>query len=320
MRSLRPIFIAFILSLSFQIPGIAVDTIDRILVIVNDEIITESDLNQVLVPIIARLRATTTVDTELQAKIEEARSYFLKQMVEDRLVVSAANDTAIEVEQSEVDEMMADMRKKFPTQEVFENVLREQGISFKELRERFRNDILKRRMIDYKVRSRVSVSPGDVLDYYTAHEGDFKGAREARVRQILIRTGSTRSAAEARDMAVSLVEKLSEGADMAELAREYSEGVEAQAGGAMGWIKEGQFMERIDRPIFKLQIGEHTQPIKTQLGYHIFNVEDAEEAKPLSFDDVRNDIHKNLYRMETEVLLREWLQELHENAYVAYQG
>jgi len=294
-------------------------TVDRILVIVNDEIITESDLATVLQPVVTRLRASMG-GRDLYEKVEEARIYYLRQLVDDRLIISAAKLMDIEIEESEVDEMMSDMRKKFPNQEAFEALLREQGLSVRRLRERFRDDILKRKAIDFKVRSRVAVSPGEIKKYYTDHEEEFRGSPELKIRQILIRTGVTRSEETAEATAEFIAKKLDEGADIAALAREYSEGVEAADGGDMGWIKQGQFMERIDDVLMGLEPGKHSGPIKTQLGFHIFKIEDKTNTEPIQFEDVRGKIANRLYGERTKELLTEWLDELRKDAYIEHKG
>ena len=85
------------------------------------------------------------------------------------------------------------MREKFPSDDVYDRVMKEQGISQKKLRDRFRDDIMKRKMIDFKVRSRVTLSPGEIKAYYDAHPDEFKGVPEVHARQILVRSGAARS-------------------------------------------------------------------------------------------------------------------------------
>ena len=155
----RPVILilaAFLLAAG--LPVAQAVTVDRIMVVVNDEIITESDLESILRPVTTRLRATVS-GTLLQEKIEEARLYFLRQLVDDRLIISEAKRMDIKVDETEIDEMMADMRKRFSNPETFENALKDQGITVRRLRDRFKNDILKRKAIDFKVRGRISVSP-----------------------------------------------------------------------------------------------------------------------------------------------------------------
>lgn len=294
-------------------------TIDKILVVVNDEIITDSDLEAVVAPVITRMRSTLT-GQELDRKIQEAREFYLNKMIEDLLLTSAARELKFEVEETEIDEMINDVRKRFPSQQAYEQVLRDQGMSFKKLRDRFRNELLKQKAIDFKVRSRINVSPGEIKAYYDAHPGEFQGTQELQVRQILIRTGDSRSDEAAQEIAQSLVKRIELGDDMETLATQFSEDSQAEKGGSLGWVKKGQFMERLDREIFKLKKGEVSQPIKSSLGYHVFKIEDVKDAVTQSFEEVQAKIQKQLYDGKTEILLKEWLEELKLKSYVSYQG
>ena len=292
-------------------------TLDRILVVVNDEIITEQDLRAAAEPLIAQYRATLT-GAALEEKVIEIRQKVLDGLIDDRLVSSQAKKEKIQVDEKEVDEMMADVRKKFPSQEVFETVLRQQGVSVAKLRERFRDQILGRRTIDLKVRSEITISPGEVRDYYDTHPDEFRAPEKARVRQILVRVGEGhRPSEEAEALVRSILDEVQKGRSMEDLARRYSEAAEGPDGGDLGWVEKGQFVEHIDQEIFGLQINQVTAPIQTQLGYHLFRLEARKPPEIRSFDQVRPRIESVLYRKKTAERLTLWLKELRTNAYIA---
>lgn len=298
------------------------DTLDRILVVVNDEIITSSDLNQALYPLITRLRATMT-GPELDAKIAETRKNIIKDMISDRLIISAARAVdarfKITAEESEIDEMMTDMREKFPSEEVFDKVMKEQGMSQKKLRERFREDIMKRKMVDFKVKSRVTLSPGEIRNFYDSNPDDFSGVPEVRARQILVRAGTTRSEEIAQSTMQTIVDQLAAGADFAELARTYSESSDAAEGGDMGWLRQGRFMARIDKAIFGLEPGRVSEPIQTQLGLHLFKVEEKRVSAARTYEESIARIETYLYKKKVADELQLWLQELRDKAFISVQ-
>lgn len=298
------------------------DTLDRILVVVNDEIITSSDLNQVLYPLITRLRATAS-GPELEAKILETRRNILKDMISDRLIISAARAVdpkfKITAEESEIDEMVRDMRAKFPSEEVFDKVMKEQGMSQKKLRDRFREDIMKRKMVDFKVKSRVTLSPGEIKEFYDAHPEDFQGVPEVRARQILVRAGTTRSEEVAAGTMRSIVEQLAQGADFPELARTYSEASDAAEGGDMGWVRQGRFMARIDKAIFGLKPGEVSEPVQTQLGLHLFKAEETRVSPGRTYEEAIPRIENFLYKKKVADELQIWLRELRDKAFISVQ-
>ncbi len=295
-------------------------TLDEIIVVVNDEIITEQDLRGAVEPIVAQYRATLS-GAQLDEKIAVVRQNLLETLIDDRLIRSEAKKEKVTIDEKEVDEMMTDVRKKFPTQEVFEAVLREQGLSIAKVRERFKDQILSRRMVDMKVRSEISLSPGEVKSYFDAHLQDFRAPQKVRVRQILIRTGEGhRTAEEAEALAASILSEVQGGASMEELARRYSEASEGPDGGDLGWVEKGQFADQIDSQIFTLKEGQTTPPIRTQLGYHLFKVEAMKESETRSFEQVRPKIESILYRKKTSDKLSAWLQDLRKNAYISRKG
>ena len=76
----------------------------------------------------------------------------------------------------------------------------------------------------------------------------------------------------------------------------------------------------LDRSGVLAHIQSKNRAVKTQLGYHIFKVEETREPRPLSFDEVRNRIESYIYRTKVNTKLGAWLDELRDNAYIAYQG
>ena len=94
------------------------EVVERILVVVNDEIITEQDLEFVMAPVVAQYRTAYTGQA-LQEKIKEARAEFLDKVIEDKLILSEAKRRQVIVKDAEVDEMMAEVRNKFPSKELF---------------------------------------------------------------------------------------------------------------------------------------------------------------------------------------------------------
>lgn len=298
----------------------AAQTLDRILVVVNDEIITDSDLNQVLYPLITRLRATAT-GADLDAKIQETRKSILKDMISDRLILSAAKALdpryKIVAEAAEIDTMVTEMREKFPSEEVFDKVMKEQGMSRKKLRDRFAEDIMKRKMVDFKVKSRVTLSPGEIKEFYDTHPGEFEGVPEVRARQILVRAGTTRSEELAKSTMQSIVDQLQQGADFAELAKTYSESSDAAAGGEMDWTRKGRFMARIDNAIFKLEPGQTSDPIQTQLGLHLFKVDEKRVSDGLTYQEAIPRIENYLYKKKVADELKIWLDEMRGKAFIS---
>lgn len=293
----------------------AVEVVERILAVVNDELITEQDLQSMMAPVVAQYRTRFTGE-ELDARLREMRRQYLNKAIEDRLILSEAKRLQVVVNDDEVDAEMASVRNKFPNREVFLQSLEEQGLSEKKLWNRFKDQLMVEKLINFEVKSRITVSPGEVTAFYNSNPDKFEQGERVKLQTILIRV-SSRTDEEAKAFAEDLFAQIQGGKSFEELAKTYSEGAEAKEGGEMGWRERGQFVGEIDEKVFALQPGEVTTPIKSTLGYHIFKVTQKEQmsAKPLA--EVRDKILDYLFSQKLRQRLEAWLENLRKNAYIS---
>ena len=309
------LFASLALSCVLTRPLLTADVVERILAVVNDEIITEQDLNVVMAPIVSQYKTIYT-GQELEDKIKHGREDFLNKLIEEKLVLSEAKKMQVIVPDAEVDDMLTEVRNKFPSREVFLRAIDDQGLTEKKLWNRFHDQLMTQKFVAYEVKSKISVSPGDVSEYYKSHPDEFSQGDRVRLRQILVREGA-RSAEEAKAFAESLIAKIDQGGSFEELAKNYSQGSEAKDGGDMGWVEKGQLLGEIDSKVFALSEGQHTSIIKSSLGYHIFQVTERQRSalKPLA--DVHGSIQDTIFKEKLSQRLDAWITTLKKNAYIS---
>ncbi len=295
--------------------ALASEVLERILAVVNDELITEQDLETTMAPVAAQIRMTAT-GQEYDEKMKEARRQFLNRVIEDKLILSEAKRKQVIVKDPEVDEMMAEVRNKFPNREVFLKSIEGQGYTEKKRWDRFHDQVMMQKLVAYEVRSKISVSPGEVNEYYKVHAQDFTQGDRVKLQHILIRVG-TRSEEEASNLARSLYDQIKAGASFTEIAKASSEGAEAKDGGDMGWVEKGQLMGEIDEKIFALNEGEVTAPIPTALGYHIFKITERQRVSVKPLSEVRAQVQELIFKEKMKDRLDAWLENLKKNAYIS---
>jgi len=305
----------FVLAFASAAAVPAAEVVERIIAVVNDEIVTEQDLQVSMGPVIAQYR-TVYAGKEFDQKLQEARKEFLGKVIEDKLILSEAKRLLVIVKDEEVDEMLNEVRNKFPNRETFLRAIEEQGLTEKKLWNRFRDQLMTQKLVAYEVKSKVSVSPGEVSEYYKANQALFVQGDRARLEHILIRT-ATRGEEESKLLADKIATELAEGKPFDELARTYSEGAEAKEGGQMGWMEKGQLMGEIDEKVFALAEGGVTPPIKSSLGYHIFRVAERQKTSVKPLSDVRQEINDKLFRKKLDERLGAWIADLKKGAYVS---
>ncbi len=291
------------------------EVVERIVAVVNDEIITEQDLQVVMAPVAAQLRTRFT-GPELDGRLSEMRRDFLNRVIEDKLVLSEAKRRQVIVKDDEVDEMITEVRNKFPSKEIFLQSLEEQGLTERKLWNRFRDQIMTQKFVSYEVKSKVAVSPGEISEYYKNHASEFDQGDRVKLLHILVRIG-TRSEEEARTFSESLIQKINTGESFEELAKSYSEGAEAKEGGQMGWIQRGQLMGEIDEKVFALNSNQVAAPIQSSLGFHIFKVLEYQKSSIQPLSEVRDSIFESIFKRKLRMRLESWIENLRKHAYIS---
>ncbi len=294
------------------------EVIDRIVAVVNSEVITQGEIDRILEPIYEQYRSLYYGD-ELITKLEAARTKVLDQLIEDRLILSEAKKLNVEIEDAAVEARVDETAKRFSSREMFEKALAQQNISIKDLRARYKEQMMVRSLIDHKIGSKITVSPPEIANYYNKHINEFVQPEQIKLSNILIRPKKNMDWDQAERLANEIESRLREGGAFAGLAMEYSEGPNASEGGSVGYVKKGDLLPDIEAVVFDLKEGEVSGTIKTSLGYHIFKVDERRERKTLELSEVRHDVEEAVFREKIRGRIKDWVDVLKKNAYIAYK-
>lgn len=307
-------FILCLLPCSLCYPG----TLDKVIVVVNGETITQSELDAA-VALMAQRLSKEYQGEELEAKLEESRKEILSRMIDERLILSEAKKKGLKVKNSEIDEKLKEVRSQFESEDKFNEVLKEENLSLNELKQRYSDQIMVSGLIEAEVKQKSVVSPSEVLEYYNAHKEEFKEPEQIRLKNILIRPDASLSDEDARALAEKLLGFLKAGEKFEEVALKYSKGPNADQGGDLGLVPRGQMMNDIEDVIFNLDTGSVSEVIKTKLGYHIFKVEEKRPERIREFAEVQDQIEKRLGYEKGKKIYTQWIEGLKKNAYISYR-
>jgi peptidyl-prolyl cis-trans isomerase D len=138
------------------------------------------------------------------------------------------------------------------------------------------------------------VTDADLLAYYNAHKDAYQVKDQVKVRHILIAVpqgADAKTDAAAKAKAQDILKQLKAGGDFAKLAAANSDdpGSKTQ-GGELGWLDPGKTVPEFDKVAFSLKVGQTSDLVKTQFGYHILQVEDKKTAHLRPFDEVKPEI------------------------------
>ena len=318
---IKRILFVFSVSMLFMIYAprhVRGEVVDKVAIVVNDDIITDREIERQLLPIYEKYKMMYS-GTKLVEKLEEAKQKVAQQMIEDRLLYSEAKKQNIEVDEKEIDVKVQDIIKGMGSKETFERALLEQQLTIKDLKERYRQQFMIRKAVDRKVGAGVMVTPVEIENYYNKNLKEFQQPERIKLKNILISIKKFPDPKKALDLANDISKRLREGCDFDGLAKMYSDGPGASEGGLMGYIKRGDLLPEIEKAVFDLKPGEVTGIVQTSLGYHIFKVEEKEAPKTLSLPEVRREVEASVYKSKADAKIKGWLEGLKKNAYIAFK-
>lgn len=253
---------------------------------------------------------------ELPAVLKQTttRADVLNQMVEEELVNQQAESYGITVDDEEVianlNQMLVQNRL---TLEQFEQSLQEQGVKFDEFVEIYRQRLLVSKLFNATILSNVDVSVEEARQYYEDNEESFQQEEQVEARHILVNDSET---------ADEILEMIEQGEEFGALAMEYSEGPSSVDGGYLGYFGKGTMVAEFEQAAFDLAVGEVSEPVKTDFGWHIIKVTDKKEAGLADFEEVKDQIIENLEftrARDTFILYMEGLKQ-GQGVKILYEG
>lgn len=150
--------------------------------------------------------------------------------------------------------------------------------------------------------------------------GQKKVIQQHKVRHILIRPSEAVPDAQAEARIRDLYQQLNEGADFAELAREYSDDpVSGSDGGNLGWVSQGQMVPAFEQAMLEADLAELRGPFRSQFGWHILQVQERRQ-KDISGDVKKAEARQAIYRRKFEAELQNWLLEIRDEAFIEFKG
>ncbi len=297
----------------------AAETVDRIVAVVNGDIIVLSELRQISRNYLDRMSDQFKVAGG-DEQLREAERRILDQLIDEKLVNQEADRLAITFSEREVDMAVKDMQNRNKLNDAqFAAALAEEGLTMPKYREQLKSQMKKVRVIDQEIKSRIQVSKEEVDAYYEKHADDFNAEPEVRIQQIRLIIPPESSAGEVsriQAQAESILAKIKGGEDFTSLVGLYSQDPTAQAGGDMGTFKRGELLPAIDEYAFSMKPGEVSPVIRTEGGFHIVKVLGRREPTALSDEERRAEVKDVIFSEKAEEDFKVWIEKLRKKAYI----
>jgi peptidyl-prolyl cis-trans isomerase SurA len=294
--------------------------VDKVAAVVNDDLIALSEVEQRAAPELAA--ANQTRDPQQRADLRrKALQSAVEQLIGEKLMEKQMDELGIAVSDQEVELGLEDVRRQnnFDADQ-FEQALRSEGYSMREYREFMRKQLRRLKLVNVRVRSKVTVSEKDLRAAYDRWARLEQADPEIRARHILVKLdakASPQQEAKALEKAKALAaEARKPGMDFAELAKKKSDGPSAPDGGDLGTFRRGLMVPEFDKVAFALPQGGVSDPVRTRFGWHVIKVEERRSVAVKSFDEMKDQLQERLTREQLEKYTDQYVKELRQQAAV----
>jgi peptidyl-prolyl cis-trans isomerase SurA len=293
--------------------------VEKIAAVVGDDVVLSSEVEETAQAFMPQIAAITN-PTERAARASALRREVLDRLIDEHLVLQQANELKLSVSSEDVDRTIEQIKKDNGLSDAqLGEELRKAGQSMASYRQELKKQILRLRVINIAVGSKVSVSDNEVQSYYERH---MKAGTNIQVRAshifIAIPEGADASTVLAKEAAArKLMSRVQAGEDFATIAREFSEDPATRAeGGDLGYFGRDMLPKPIEEMVFAMNVGEVRGPVRADRGFHVIKLVDKKQKDVKPLGDVKEEIRAQLRQKEMERQTRNYLAELRKRTLV----
>lgn len=278
---------------------------DRIVAVVNSDLIMLSDLKREVAPQQERITRQHQGD-DLSQRVKIAEYMAMTKMIERKLQLQEAKAKKVEVSDQEVTLAMEQMKQQGgapdPSNSLTTRTVRDQ--------------LLLLRVVAQEVRGNVMVGNSELKRYYDGHRDRFALPEEYLLSQIFVQRRSPEDTADALTKARQAMDELKRGEKFEDVALQFSDAPNAVQGGRLGLVRQGELLPAIERAVAPLVPGGISDIIENADGFHIIRVDDKKPKEFRSFEQVRYEIQGLVFEQKNEDLFQSWLTNLKNKAYI----
>jgi len=310
----------FALTLLLLVPLLAsAEIIDRIVAVVNDEIITLSALEEAAAPLlaqVARIQDPVARDAQREKQLRAG----LDTLIGKRLMAQEAAQRNMAISKDDVDRYLERIRaSRGWTDEQLRTYLAGQGMTLADFRHETRTKLLEQRVVGTVLGQKIRVNARDLEDYYKEKRTRSTADFAVEAAHILLRVPADATAAQEaaiRQETEEIILRARSGEPFAELARRYSQGPGAAGGGQLGKVRRGNIDPNLEKALFELKPGAVGGPVRSRFGYHAVYAKARHTMAPPDLETIREQLRNELYNKRLDGELKKWIAELQAKAFI----
>jgi len=291
--------------------------IDRIAAIVNQEVITLSEVEKLAFPLQQDIQ--TNNRWEKKEQVNQIYRKVLDKLIEEKLIDQEVKKSEIKVTSKEIEGALEEVkRRNSATQEDLEKALANEGMTLEFYKKEIGKRIQRMRLINWAVKAELKGGEKELRDFYQKNIDRYRVNETYRPAQILflIPEGAPpEEVLEIRKKCQKVLEKIKGGEDFGEMALLYSQHISSKDGGDLGYFKRGELIPEIEKEALRLEVGEVGGIVRTSFGFHIIKLLDR-KGGALPFEAVQEKVKADAYEKEMEKAYQQFISKLKEKSVI----
>jgi peptidyl-prolyl cis-trans isomerase SurA len=315
-------FLAAALWIGFSpvLPVSAQEVLDGIAAVVNDEVITFSQVRELTGAkerSISEAARGAVRSEELMGKIAEIRKQAISDLVDRQLILQEFKKNKFQIPDHFIEDRVNTItREEFGgDRSAFLRTLAAQGYSMERFRQMETEKMIVQSMRQQAVKSETKVPEAQIEEYYRSHVADYSTPEQLKLRMITIRKGDE-GGENRKKLIEEIRQKITKGAKFGDLAKLYSEDSNQEAGGDWGWIDRKTLNEALTKAAFSLKAGQVSEVVSMESSYYLLFAEAKKDAATRPLAELRDEIERKLIQEERQKRQQAWLAKLRKKAYV----
>ncbi|WP_462411797.1 peptidylprolyl isomerase [Neobacillus sp. Marseille-QA0830] len=238
-----------------------------------------------------------TKDDLYSEMVKQYGSATVDQMIADKIVASEATKKKVTVSNSEVNKQIDALKKSYGGEDMFNQMIASNNTTLSQVKSDLKNYLTIKKLLEPQIK----ITEDEMKTYFEENKDSFAQPEQVKASHILVADEAT---------ANEVKQKLNDGADFAELAKQYStDSGTKDDGGELGYFGKGDMVAEFEDVAFSLDVNQISDPVKTDYGYHIIKVEDKKAATEANYDDSKATIKDTLIDQKLDTEYTSWLEK-----------
>ena len=294
--------------------------VDRIVAVVNEDIITLYDLNLALQPYQAKIKALNYSPEKEREALFKLRAELLNQIIDEKLTDQAVKRNNIEVSEKEIDATIERIKAaRSLTDEDIRAGIALQGLTMEGYRKAIKEQLLRSILVNREIKSKIVITEDEIKKYYEAHGEKYAGETKYHIWNIFIRSSEVVDES-AKELALgkmeSIITKLNQGQAFESLAAQKPDSSMDPEGADLGLYRLDELSPQLQKTVKDMKAGDFSPILNTDMGYQIIYVQKIIHTDAKSMADVKAEIQQTLYEDAVENRFQTWLKNLRKKSYI----